>query len=168
MKAPHLTDMQLNIDKGKRGYEMMFMGLDGMVIPLYPKWLYKEGEEPLLVKDKKEEQEAVSRGFDFFSAGALANRYLINWFWDLEDMSAKQLSIFAKEELGVDLPEEAGQEKLFTSVIELTRYAPQNHGRMILMAHSMEMNYTETLAEIKRVMDSPSEDMEYTSFEVML
>ena len=161
--------MQLNIDKGKRSYEMMFMGMEGQAIPLYPKWLYKDGEDPLLVKNQQEAEEAISRGFDAFTAGALSNRYIINWFWDLEDMSVRQLQVFAKEEFNVELPLEAGQEKLFAAVIELTRSAPQNHGRMILMAHSLDMSYTETLAEIRRVFDNPGDaNVEVESFEVIM
>ena len=161
--------MQLNID-AKRNFEVMFMGLNREHIPMYPRWLYKDGEEPLLVNNEQEAEDALKRGFDAFTAGALSNRYLINWFWDLEDMSARQLSVFAREEFGVDLPVEAGQEKLFAAVVELTRSAPQNHGRLILMAHSIEMNYTETLAEIQRVMEhpDPTANVDIECFEVVM
>lgn len=160
--------MELKVD-AKRNFEMMFMGLNKEHVPLYPRWLYKEGCEPILVKNQEEANDALSKGYDAFTAGSLANRYIINWFWDLEDMSARQLQVFAKEEFGVDLPIEAGQEKLFGAVIELTRNAPQNHGRIILMAHSVEMNYTETLAEISRVFENPGDaNVDHESFEVMM
>ena len=84
-------------------------------------------------------------------------------------MSPNQLHIFAKVEYGVDLPIEAGQEKLFKAVCELTRNAPQNKNRLILMAHTMKMNYDETLEEIRRVMATPGDaNVENESFEVML
>ena len=160
--------MQLNIDN-KRNFEVMFMGINKEHVPLYPRWLYKEGCDPLLVKDEVEAKEAVANGYDAFTAGALSNRYIINWFWDLEDMSARQLQVFAKDEFNVELPLEAGQEKLFAAVIELTRSAPQNHGRMILMAHSLDMSYTETLAEIRRVFENPGDaNVEVESFEVIM
>ena len=147
----------------------MFRGLNKEHVPLYPRWLYKEGCDPLLVKDAQEDEDALAKGYDAFTAGALSNRYIINWFWDLEDMSARQLQVFAKEEFNVELPLEAGQEKLFAAVIELTRSAPQNHGRMILMAHSIDMSYVETLAEIRRVFANPGDaNVEIESFEVVM
>ena len=69
--------MQLNIDN-KRNFEMMFMGINKEHVPLYPRWLYKEGCDPLLVKDEGEAKEAVANGYDAFTAGALSNRYIIN------------------------------------------------------------------------------------------
>lgn len=79
-----------------------------------------------------------------------SNNTLQMWFWDLEDMSAKQLSVFAKDEYGVDLPIAAGQEKLFLAVCDLSRHAPQNQGRMVLMAHTINMNLQETMNQIRR------------------
>lgn len=134
-------------------FEVMFMGLNSEnAVPHYPHWMHKEHEKPVLVKDEIEENAAREKGYDNISAAALSNRYLINWFWDLEDMSAKQLHVFAQEEYGVDLPIEAGQQKLFELVCELTRHAPQNQSRLVLMAHTIKMNYDETLEEIKRMM----------------
>jgi len=156
----------------------MFRGVDGPGIkigdflgkPKYPFWLYKDGEAPLLVHDKEEEMEAVRLGFDSIASNEMCNRYLINWFWDFEDMSPKQLYVFAKEEYGVELPLAAGQERLFKAVCELSRHAPQNKNRLILMAHTIPMEYDATLAEIHRMV-SPGAlgvDAETISFEVEL
>ena len=137
-------------------YEMLFMGVDdGGRAPQYPKWMYKDGCEPLLIYDSATEKKAALDGYDIFTAAALSNRYLVNWFWDLEDMSVKQLHVFAQEEYGVNLPIEAGQDKLFAAVVELTRNAPQNRNRLVFMAHTIQMNYQETLNEIRRMADSP-------------
>ena len=124
-------------------------------IKKYPIWLYKDGEEPITVTDTDAEQEARSKGYDAVTAGSMANKYLVNWFWDLEDFSAKQLHYFALEEFGVDLPVEAGQEKLFKAVVELTKSSPKNKNRMVLMAHTIKMNYDETLEEIRRLIAVP-------------
>lgn len=133
--------------------EMMYQGFDhGQIIPRYPCWLYKDGCDPCLVNNTDEEKEKTLDGYDSITAAAMSNRNLVNWFWDLEDMSANQLHVFAKDEYGIDLPIEAGQEKLFKLVCELTRHAPQNENRLILMAHTIKMNYDETLEEIKRMM----------------
>jgi hypothetical protein len=145
----------------------VFRGVEGPGINIrydlapnrYPFWLYKDGAEPVMVKNEDEEKTARADGYDTVTAGITANRYLVNWFWDLEDMSAKQLHIFAKEEYGVDLPIEAGQERLFRAVCELTLHAPQNQNRLILMAHTIKMNYDETIEEIKRMMVHPSQGM---------
>lgn len=158
----------LNYD-GKKRFEMMFMGLNREHMPQYPHWMHKDGCEPLLVNNTDEDNGAKDKGYDNITSAAMSNRYLINWFWDLEDFSVKQLHTFAKEEYGVDLPMEAGQEKLFQAVCELTRHAPQNRNRLILMAHTIKMNYDETLEEIKRVMMTPGDaNIENECFEVVM
>ena len=60
-------------------------------------------------------------------------------------------------------PADASQEKLFQCVCLLSRAAPQNRDRIVLMAHTIKMNYDETLEEIRRVMDNPSDDDEVTT-----
>ncbi len=121
----------------------------------YPIWLYHDDKEPLLVNDDDGEKEARLQGYDSITAADMSNKHLINWFWDLEDMSPRQLQIFAKEEYSVDLPIEAGQEKLFKAIVELTRAAPQNQNCMVFMAHTIKMNYDETLNEIRRMIEGP-------------
>jgi hypothetical protein len=138
----------------------VFRGVEGPGINIrydlaphrYPFWLYKDGYDLVMVKNEDEENKARADGYDTVTAGITANRYLVNWFWDLEDMSPRQLCVFAKEEYGVDLPIEAGQERLFRAVCELTLHAPQNQNRLILMAHTIKMNYDETQEEIRRMM----------------
>ena len=124
-------------------------------IPNYPHWLYKDGYDPVLVKNTDQEQKWVSEGYDTITAGRMSNKHLINWVWDLEDFSPRQLRVFALEEYGVDLPEDAKQETLFKAVMELTRAAPQNQNRLILMAHTIKMNYDETLNQIRDMIKVP-------------
>lgn len=136
--------------------------------PVFPHWLYKDGDEPFMVHDSTEEAQAKSLGFDAVTPKGMSNRYLVNWFWDLEDMSPRQLQVFAKEEYDVDLPIEAGQDRLFKCVLELTRYAPQNRNRLVLMAHTIKMQYDETLEEIRRMVTPGAlgVESETVSFEV--
>jgi hypothetical protein len=141
-------------------YRLMYMGLNNEQVPDYPRWLYREDTAPILVESTAAEIEARSKGFDNISAAAMSNRNLINWFWDLEDFSVKQLIVLAKDEFDVDLPIEANQEVLFKAVCELTRHAPQNRNRLILMAHTIEMNYDATLEEIKRMASGAGQHLE--------
>ena len=126
----------------------------------YPCYLYREDTAPLLVKDTSEEADARADGYDSVTAASMANKQLINWYWDLEDMSPRQLVVFAQDEYGVDLPVEAGQERLFQAVLELTRSAPQNRNRLVLMAHTMQMNYDATQEEIRRMMSGSGQHLE--------
>ena len=158
-----------NIANRPKEFELMFMGLNKEHMPQFPHWMHKENATPILVNNTDEDKDARAKGYDNITAAAMSNRYMINWFWDFEDFSPRQLVVFAKEEYGVELPIEAGQEKLFQAVCELTRFAPQNQNRLILMAHTMKMNYDETLEEIRRVMANPGEANVVTeTFEVML
>ena len=160
-----------NIVRTQATYEMMFMGFNpGHQRVLYPCVLYREGDKPIYCENTEEEIEARKNGYDTFTPGALSNRHLVNWFWDFEDMSAKQLVVFAKDEYGVELPIEAGQIKLFEALCELTRAAPQNRNRLILMAHTVAMNYDETLEQIRRTIENPDKtaNVETESYEVRL
>jgi hypothetical protein len=151
--------------------EAMFMGMnDGRKLPVYPMWLYREGADPIMVENTDQEDAARQEGYDSITAAAMANRHLINWFWDLEDMSPKQLRVFAKDEYDVELPEEASQGVLFKCVVELARHAPQNQSRLILMAHTVQMNYDATIEEIKRMMKPGAMGVasEVETFEVMI
>jgi hypothetical protein len=137
-------------------YEMMYMGLNpgAKRIP-YPCMMYREDTKPLMVKNTEADIQARKDGYDLFTPGSLSNRYLVNWFWDFEDMSPRQLVVFAKDEYNVDLPIECGQLRLFELLCELTKHAPQNRNRMILMAHTVKLNYDETIEQIKRTVYRP-------------
>jgi len=136
-----------------------FKGLGNKQVPIYPMWMYRQDTEPILIKDTEAEVEAREKGFDNISASALANRDLINFNWDFEDLSPRQLRVYAKDEYDVELPSEASQETLFRAVCKLAKSAPQNRNRLVLMAHTMTMNYDATLAEIKRMANDTSEYM---------
>ena len=158
--------VRLGVFRGITGNGVMIGDFLGK--PVYPYWLYKDGDEPFMVHDSVEEAQAKSLGFDAITPKGMSNRYLVNWFWDLEDMSPRQLQVFAKEEYDVDIPIEAGQERLFKAVCELTRFAPQNKNRLVLMAHTIKMQYDETLEEIRRMVlpDAAGVECETVSFEV--
>lgn len=141
-------------------HEFIFEGLDCKQVPAYPRWMYREDTAPVLIENTAAESEAREKGFDNITAAALSNRNLINYFWDLEDFSIKQLLVFAKDEFDVDLPAEASQETLFKAVCRLTRSAPQNRNRLVLMAHTIQMNYDATLEEIRRMADGKGQNLE--------
>jgi hypothetical protein len=148
----------------KRVFQMKFGGLnDGAKGQKYPTMMYCDGKEPIVIQNTADEDDARQNGYDAIIANQMCNRHLVNWFWDLEDLSPKQLIVFAQDEYGIDLPAEASQEKLFQCVLALSKAAPQNRNRIVLMAHTIKMNYDETLAEITRTMDNPSKDDELTT-----
>src|SRR3989304_4397902 len=91
----------------------------------YPCWRYHRLLDPLLVKNTEEDEACRKQGYDDASAPITANKQLVNWYWDLEDMSPRQLRVFAKDEFDVDLPEDAKQESLMKAVMELSKCAPQ-------------------------------------------
>ncbi|MEE9436757.1 MAG: hypothetical protein V3V37_08730 [Candidatus Adiutricales bacterium] len=126
-------------------------------MPKFPCWLYHDKHKPRVVYNTAEEEQARFEGFDHVNASMMSNKSLVNWFWDFEDMSPRQLQVYAQEEYGVDLPIEAGQEKLFQAVTELTRHAPQNRNRLVLMAHTISMKYDATLEEIRRLVENPGD-----------
>jgi len=148
------------VEKFDYEHTCIFLGLNCLQVPEYPRWMYREDTVPVLIKDAAAEAEAREKGFDNITAAALSNRNLINFFWDLEDLSPRQLLVYAKDEFDVDLPAEARQETLFRAVCRLTRSAPQNRNRLVLMAHTIEMKYDACLSEIRRMTDGMGQDLE--------
>ena len=135
----------------KRIGRFLGFGNENEILPRYPMYYYKEDEEPLLIHSKDEEIAAINNGYDAFTTGMLSNKTVVNWFWDLEDLSPKQLVVFAKDEFGVELPADADQETLYRAVCKLSRTCPQNENRLVLIAQVMEMNLDATIAEIRRM-----------------
>jgi len=161
----------LNLDNVKkqipRNFTMKFRGLQGALQgKVYPKMMYRDDTDPIAVDDTDAEDAALLQGYEPITASQMSNRHLVNWFWDLEDLSPRQLVVFAQDEYDVDLPIEAGQQKLFQAVCKLTRAAPQNRNRIVLMAHSVKLNYDETLAEIRKAMEHPAEGYEIQNEEM--
>ena len=104
-----------------------------------------------MVKNTAEDEERKAQGYEAMWAPITANNGPINWYWDLEDLSARQLAVYAQDEFDVDLSCESSQEHLFKLILKLSKFAPQNRGRLVFMAQTMKMNYDETLEEIKRM-----------------
>jgi hypothetical protein len=142
-----------------------FKGIPGMDgYKQYPAWRYHRINDPLIVQNTEEDEKVRLDGYEPINIPITCNKNLSNWFWDLEDLSPKQLVVFAREEFGVDLPIEAGQERLLKAVLELSKSAPQNRGRIALMAHTIKMNYDETLLEIRKMADSGMSEVETMEF----
>lgn len=127
-----------------------FRGIHGMLKP-YPSWRYHKLHPPILVHNTEEDEKAKAGGWEKVWAPITANRDIVNWYWDIEDMSPKQLVVYAQEEFGVDLPIDAKQDKLMKAVLELIKNAPNNRNRLVLMAHTLKFNYDETIKEIREM-----------------
>ena len=145
---------------------IFFRGIHGEYPQKYPVWRYHKILQPIVVHNTEEDEAAKRDGYHEIQVPIMANKNLVNWIWDLEDMSAKQLCIYAREEYGVNLPVEAGQERLLKAVLELAKCAPQNHNRLVLMAHTVRMNYDETILEIRKMAESGMSEVETRVVEI--
>ncbi len=135
-------------------------GIHDENIKPYPAWRYHRIHEPILVKNTDEDVAIRVKGYEKPWMPHTANQGPINWYWDLEDFSPKQLVVYAGEEFGVDLPIDAGQERLFKAVLDLSHIKPESRDHMILMAHTIKMNYDETLIEIRKQFDAGIPEIE--------
>lgn len=128
-----------------------FRGFGGKRWKKYPAWRYHKWKEPLIVHGTDEDYQASIAGWKKAEVPVTSVKYLVNWRADLEDMSPRQLVLFAKEEYGIDFNVEAGSEKLLKAIWRLIHYAPQSKGRICLLAQTIEMNYDETVRTIQEM-----------------
>ena len=142
-------DPKLNVGT-ENSWGIFFRGFSARTAKKYPSWRYHKILQPILVNDTDEDEKVRKDGYEPISVPITANKNLSNWFWDLEDFSAKQLVIYTREEFGIDLPVEAGQERLLKTILEITKIAPQNQGRLAFMAHTIKLDYDGVVEEIKR------------------
>jgi len=121
----------------------------------YPAWRYHvDGmAEPILVHNKQEDEAANQGGWRELDTPMTQVRYLMNWRFDLEDMTARQLAQFARDMFDIDLPVEAGREKLFKAIWKLHINVPENRKNIVLFAHSIKMNYDETQDQIRKAVE---------------
>ena len=152
------------MEKTEKGAGIFFEGFYGKREKPYPGWRYHRFFEPKIVKNTEEDFQASCAGWKDPGMLKTAVPHMANWNHDLEDMNARQLVLFAREEYDIDLPESAGVEKLIKAMWRIAQVAPQNEGRMILLAQSIEMNYDETLKEIER-MAGDEADLDYSKSE---
>ena len=150
--------MEENKDQGIKpeGGGIFVVGVGEKAKP-YPAWRYHELFEPVIVHDAEEDKRVQAQGWKTLDIPITGVQHLCNWRHDLEDMTAKQLVLFAMEEFGVVLPAEAGEERLVKAMWQLTHLAPQHSGRICLLAQSVKMDYDDTLAEIYEA----AEDFEF-------
>ncbi len=134
--------------------------------PKYPAWRYHRVLDPIIVTDTEHDEAVKKQGYEELAYTYMSNRTMINWFWDIEDMSPKQLVIYAKEEWDIDLPIEAGQDKLQDAIFKLARWAPNNRERLVFMAHEINMNYDAVQQEIRDMAKNGMTEVEERIIEI--
>jgi hypothetical protein len=153
----------------KKSPGIYFERIDKFGAPVkYPAWRYHPLYEPIIVKNTEEDREALNKGWKDPSVPITAMQGFSNFYHDLEDMNARQLSKYAKDEYGADLPIEAGKAKLLWALWKIAAGAPKNKDRVVLLAQSIRMNLDETQSEITRKAGELTECEEITREEVWL
>lgn len=126
----------------------------------YPAWRYHKIHEPIIVNNTNEDIEERKNGYNPADAVMGHAPHLMNFMMDFEDMTPRQIVLFAKEEFDIDLPAEADQAKLLKAIWHLTLNSPKNKDSIVLLAQSVRMNYDETLKEIKKVIETSETETE--------
>ncbi len=152
--------------KSPSGVTWRGFGADNDDAPKYPAWRYHRVLDPIIVKNIEEEEEAKKKGYEELLYTCVSNKSLINWFWDIEDMSPKQLVVYAKDAWNIDLPIEGGQERLQQAIFELAKWNPNNRDRLIFMAHEIPMNYDAVQQEIRDLTKNGMTEIEEKVIEI--
>jgi len=159
--------MEQQINPGTENkWGIFFRGFGDKRQPKYPSWRYHKFKEPILVNNTEEDEKHKSEGYEPVTVPISANKNISNWFWDLEDMSAKQLVVFAKDEFDLDLPFEAGQERLLKAVLEITKLYLHRQNSIVFMAHTIKMDYDAVLKEIRQSAEKGFSEVETRVIEI--
>ena len=144
---------------------MFFDKFSGYKKKKWPVWLYhnKDMYEPMKAKNKKEYDELLKQGYSKTRMRALCRApEIINHGIDIENLNLSQLLYYIKKEFGLEISKKVSEEKLFKYIWRLSRAAPQNKDRMILLAQEVKLEYEATQAEIKRCF---SDDLNKKNYE---
>lgn len=134
-----------------------FQGIFGADEGAYPQWRYHKFYEPKIVYNSDEDAIASQQGWKGIEPSALTPTRMINFATDFEDLSKRQIVLYAHVHFGVDLPLGASKEALVKGIWYLYQNKPEYKDRMVLLAQSAEMNYDETLIEIKKAVENASD-----------
>jgi hypothetical protein len=138
-------------EKGKSGIFFEKVGTK------YPGWRYHKFLEPMIVKDTAADEDAAKNGWHEIQESITVVPHLTNWRFDLEDMSARQLLSYARDEFDIDLPVEAGKEKLLKVLWRLHVMSPKNRDRMVILAQTVKFDLEEAYREIREAVKEPQE-----------
>lgn len=143
-KKPHRTQ--------KRPDGIYFRGIhDVAPVKAYPAWRYHDFYEPKIVNDTAEDYEASIAGWKKIDVPLTGFSPIQNFYHDLQDMTPRQLCIYAREEYQVELPQDAPQDVLLKAIWRLARSAPESKDRIILLAQTIRMNWDETIEELRKI-----------------
>jgi len=134
-----------------------FQGIAGKDEKAYPAWRYHDFYEPKIVNNTIEDIFASQQGWKGIEPSPLTPHRMRNFGTDFEDLSERQIVLYAHVHFGVDLPIEASKEALVKAIWLLYQGEPEMKDRMVLLAQSAEMDYNETLLEIKRAVKDASD-----------
>ena len=120
---------------------------------LYPAWRYHKWFKDIVVNNTEEDEEAKSKGYinvrgHPFSS---ANKHYYNWKYDFDEMSARKMALYAKEEFNVNLPYQAGRKHLFKLIYDLYKASPASRDRIIYFAQTVELDYDQIVDHLKDV-----------------
>ena len=117
----------------------------------YPAWRYHDLLEPIIVNDADEDMRAIENGYHKMIAPVTAHQSFSNFYHDLEDFNNRQLCQSAFDEFGAVLPVEAPKTKLLGAIWRIVTNSTKTKDRIVLLAHSIRMNYDETVETIRKM-----------------
>ena len=134
-----------------------FKALAGKNEKAYPAWRYHEFYEPQIVHNTAEDICASEEGWKGIEPSPLTPYRMRNFGTDFEDLTERQILLYAHVHFGVDLPLGASKEALVKAIWLLYQGEPGIKDNMVLLAQSAEMNYDETLLELKKAVKNASD-----------
>lgn len=134
-----------------------FQAIAGKDEVFYPAWRYHKYFDPVLVHNTDEDETAKGNGWESIEASVFAPSKLKNFGPDFEELSPRQLCLYAKSKFNIDLSPKTSPDKLIQALYRLYTNDPGSKDDVVLLAQSMEMDLDQTMAAIRENVKNPSE-----------
>jgi len=117
----------------------------------YPQWRWHKNGSVMLVESQDEDDEALEKGYQEVNPSHIRPNALMNLAQDFENMTDRQLHLYAKEHFEIDLPVGAPRASIMKGIFRLFTADPFTKDRLVLLARSIEMNLDQTQIDIQRM-----------------
>lgn len=134
-----------------------FQGIFGEEEKQFPQWRYHKYYEPRLVNNTEEADAAKAQGYHCVAEDAFTPTRFKNFGYDFQELNERQLQNYALNKFEIDLSNVTDKDKLIQVLNRLYLETAEHREDIVLLAQSIEMEYDQTVADIRKNVENASE-----------